>query len=265
VITPDFLLTPRQLDVLWSDLGLGRLPYPLDVPSLGGTVEERARLRQEIHQELEHAGLARRGRPDAELEGMLRLLAEHDVAVDAVAHIDRPVRALAASNGNSAVLVVIDDGQIGLLEIRPTGLARAIVEVLPSGTAGSGSALSMPLETLHKAVALHEDPEHDEDDPWGGSDELDEREALVKAGLPGNDAKVVSELAANRVAGGQFGVSRGGQSQFRTERAPVLITWFDTDQGRYLMVRDDRWLSIAPTDNDRIATRIADVLSTVAA
>lgn len=253
MIEPQYLLTTRQLDVLWHHLGLGRLPYPLDVPSLGATGEERARLRAEV--------LAELGEPDERLVELLRLLADHRVSVDAVAHIQRPLRALAAANGDRAVLAIIDSGKVGLVEIRPTALAREIVEVLPEGTAGPGNALSLRLETLSAAVALQDElQEDDEDDPWGSS-EVDERTALQKAGLSREDAAAVSELAANRVAGGQFGVSVGGG--YRSTRAGTLITWFDTHQGRYLMVREDGWLSLAPTDNDRIATRIASVLTAV--
>ncbi|MEV0680703.1 ESX secretion-associated protein EspG [Actinosynnema sp. NPDC050436] len=255
MIEPQFLLTPRELDVLWHDLGLGRLPYPLDVPSVGATGEERALLRARV--------LAEYGEPDPRLVDLLRVLADHQVAVDAVAHVDRPVRAVAASTGRHAVLAVVDSGKIGVLEIRPTALARSIVEVLPHGSAGPGSALSVRLETLDEAIALQRASEADEDDddPWGGGG-LDERDALQRAGLSREDASVISELAANRVAGGQFGVTTGGG--FRATRAGVLITWFDTRQGRYLMVRENGWLSLAPTDNDRIATRIASVLSSVA-
>ncbi|MFD1149185.1 ESX secretion-associated protein EspG [Saccharothrix hoggarensis] len=255
MIEPEFLLTPRQLDVLWHDLGLGRLPYPLDVPSHGATEEERARLREEV--------LAEHGEPDPRLVALLRLLGDHDVAVDAVAHVDRSLRAVAVSDGDRAALAVIDSGSIGVLEIRPTALARSIVEVLPTGSAGPGSALSLRLEALTEAVALQDQQaDDDEDDPWGGGGELDEREALQKAGLSREDATAVSELAGNRVAGGQFGVTVGGG--YRRDRAGALITWFDTPQGRYLMVHEDGWLSLAPTDNDRIATRIASVLSSVA-
>ncbi|MEV8440972.1 ESX secretion-associated protein EspG [Actinosynnema sp. NPDC051121] len=253
MIEPEFVLTPRELDVLWHHLDLGRLPYPLDVPSLGDTEEERKRLREEV--------LAAYGEPDPRLVALLRLLGNHEVAVDAVAHVDRAVRAVAVSDGDRAALAVIDSGSIGVLEIRPTALARSIVEVLPNGSAGPGSALSLRLETLNAAVALQNEPQEDDDDPWGGG-ELDEREALQKAGLSREDATVVSELATSRVAGGQFGVTVGGG--YRRERAGALITWFDTHQGRYLMVHEDGWLSLAPTDNDRIATRIASVLSTVA-
>lgn len=253
MIEPEFVLTPRELDVLWDHLDLGRLPYPLDVPSLGDSEEERKRLREEV--------LAAYGEPDPRLVTLLRLLGNHEVAVDAVAHVDRSVRAVAVSDGDRAALAVIDSGSIGVLEIRPTALARSIVEVLPDGSAGPGSALSLRLETLNAAVALQNEQSDDEDDdPWG-SGELDEREALQKAGLSREDATVVSELATSRVAGGQFGVTVGGG--YRRERAGALITWFDTHQGRYLMVHEDGWLSLAPTDNDRIATRIASVLSAV--
>ncbi|WP_433265057.1 ESX secretion-associated protein EspG [Actinosynnema sp. CS-041913] len=255
MIEPDFLLTPRELDVLWHDQGLGRLPYPLDVPSPGTTGEERARLRAQV--------LAEHGEPDPRLVDLLHVLADHDLSVDAVAHVDRPVRAVAASNGRRAVLAIIDSGKVGLLEIRPTALARSIVAVLPEGSAGPGTALSLRLEALNTAVALQQEQHDDEenDDPWG-SGGLDEREALRKAGLSREDATVVSELATSRTAGGQFGVSVGGGH--RATRAGVLITWFDTRQGRYLMVHENGWLSLAPSDNDRIATRIASVLSTVA-
>lgn len=234
------LMTPRQLDILWHGLELGRLPYPLDVPRVDATVEERGRIRA-----------------DAELTRMLRLLADHELAVDAVAHIGRPVRALAASDHEHAVLAVLADDVVALTEIRPTALARSVVDLLPENVSGPGSTHTLRVETLERAVALHGDEDHGAD-PWGG-EELDERAALVKAGLSNEDAKAVAELAANRVAGGQFGMSSSAGG-----RSPVLITWFDTHQGRYLMVRENQWLSIASTDNERITARIAAVLSTVA-
>lgn len=247
-------LTPRQLDVLWHDLGLGRLPYPLDVPSTGANAAERARLRSEVLAELG-------GRPDARLVELLGLLASADIAVDAVAGAGGPVRAIAASNHRHAVLAVLRGDAVTLTEIRPTALAKSIVDMLPARPAGPGGPRTLRLETLRQAVTRYEDTEDHGDDPWG-NEELDERAALVKAGLSAEDAKAVAELATNRVAGGQFGVSCSDGGYTR-KRAPVLVNWFDTHQGRYLMVCDDQWLSIAPADNDRIAARIASVLSTV--
>ncbi|KJK42357.1 hypothetical protein UK23_37565 [Lentzea aerocolonigenes] len=253
MITPEYLLSPREFEVLWRTLRLGRMPYPLDVPSEGETEQELKALQRKTIAGLRDRGLA----DDERLEDLLRLLDDHVVAVDAVLGLDRTVRALAASSGDQAVLAIIDGDAIGLLEIRPTGLAREIVRVLPAGEPGPGNALSVRADTLQQAAALQE-AEHDDEseDPWGAADdEMDDRAALQKAGVSSQDAKQLGELAANRVAGGQFGVTRG------RERANVVINWFDTHQGRYLVVNSDGWLSLSPADNDRIATRIDTVLT----
>ncbi|GLY47184.1 ESX secretion-associated protein EspG [Lentzea sp. NBRC 102530] len=253
MITPEFLLSTREFEVLWQTLRLGRMPYPLDVPSEGATEQDVKALQARTIADLRQRGIA----DDVRLEDLMRLLSDHEVSVDAVAGLDRTVRALAAATDREAVLAVIDGDNVGLSEIRPTALAREIVRVLPEGVAGPGSALSVRLETLQQAVALQEaEQEEESEDPWGAADEeLDDREALLKAGLSAQDARQMDELAANRVAGGQFGVTHG------RHRADVVINWFDTHQGRYLMVRSDGWLSLSPTDNDRIATRIDAVLA----
>lgn len=137
-----------------------------------------------------------------------------------------------------------------MTEIRPTALAMSAVGVLPPGEPGQQRAISVPADALAKAL------EEDEDDPFGG--DVEEDVALVKAGLSPQDAATVLELANTRRAGGQFGVSRG------TRRATTIVTWFDTHQGRYLMVSAGSWLSIAPADNKRIEHRLADVVAAVA-
>lgn len=252
MITPEFLLSPREFDVLWQELRLGRMPYPLDVPTEGDTEQDRKVLRDRTIEELGQRGLA----DDPRLEEYLRLLDDHVMSVDAVAGLDRTVRALAVSNGDRAVLAIIDNDRVGLLAIRETGIAREIVRVLPDGEPGPGTAVNVRVEALKQAVAFQEAEEQDDsDDPWGSDDEMDDRQALQQAGLSAQDAKQFGELAANRVAGGQFGVTRG------RERSGVVINWFDTHQGRYLMVNSDGWLSLSPTDNDRIATRINAVLA----
>ncbi|MEV6236256.1 ESX secretion-associated protein EspG [Lentzea sp. NPDC051838] len=251
MITPEFLLSPREFDVLWHELRLGRMPYPLDVPSEGDTEQDRRVLRAKTLEDLRQRGLA----DDERLEEYLRLLDDHEVSVDAVAGLDRAVRALAVSGRGRAVLAIIDDDRVGLLAIRDTGIAREIVRVLPDGEPGPGTAVNVRVSALQDAVAIQEAEEDDSDDLWGAPDEVDDRAALQQAGLSSQDAKQFGELASNRVAGGQFGVTRG------RERSGVVINWFDTHQGRYLMVNSDGWLSLSPTDNDRIATRIDAVLA----
>ncbi|WP_329792500.1 ESX secretion-associated protein EspG [Lentzea sp. DG1S-22] len=251
MITPEFLLTPREFDVLWHSLDLGSVPYPLDVPSEGATEQERRVLAERTLEELRSRGLVDNER----LEGHLRLLDDHKVSVDAVAGLDRTVRALAVSNGERAALAIIDDDRVGLLGIRETGIAREIVKVLPDAVPGPGTAVNVRVQSLQEAVALQEAEGAEPADDLFGEGGVDDQEALRQAGLSAQDAKQFDELASNRVAGGQFGVTLG------RERSGVVINWFDTHQGRYLMVNSDGWLSLSPTDNDRIATRINAVLA----
>ncbi|RDI31758.1 ESX secretion-associated protein EspG [Lentzea flaviverrucosa] len=252
MITPEFVLSQREFDVLWQSLGLGRTPYPLDVPTEGATESERKALVQNTLAGLRERGLLH----DERLEGLLALLGDHEVSVDAVAGLGRTVRALAVAAGERAALAIIDDDQVGLVTIRATALAREIVAVLPPGTPGPGNALSVRLRALEDAVKLRDDEDEDSESPWQEPKaELDEKEALRRSGMSTQDALAVSELAANRTAGGQFGVT------VRQQRSEVLINWFDTPQGRYLMVNSGGWLSLSPTDNDRIAVRIGAALT----
>jgi len=135
------------------------------------------------------------------------------------------------------VLAWMTGDQVKLAEIRPTALAPSIVALLPEGEPAQSRAMSVQASALTAAI---EYDSAEDDDPFAG-----------------DDASALLDLARNRVAGGQLGVSsRGG-------RATPLITWFDTHQGRYLMVSENSWLSFTPADNDRIERRLADVLAAV--
>jgi hypothetical protein len=251
--SPDFVVSTAEFDLLYGDLELGRVPFPLDVPSIGATVEQRVELTGEMYRGLADRGLAAGHRVDAGLERLLRLLSRHDVSVDAVGHIQQPLRAVAATDGRDGVLGEVVADQVWLTEIRPTALAMAIVGVLPANEPGPVRAMSVPYQPLAQVVSSDDDDFGD--DPFGG--DLDDQTALTRAGLPAQDAAALTELASGRVAGGQFGVSHG------SSRISTLVTWFDTYQGRYLMVSENSWLSIAPADNKRIENRVGDVLSTV--
>jgi len=173
------------------------------------------------------------------LEDFLRLLDDHKVSVDAVAGLDRTVRALAVSNGERAALAIIDGDRVGLLEIRETGIAREIVKVLPGAVPGPGTAVNVRVQCLQDAVVIHEaERAADASDLFAGG-----REALEQAGMSAQDAKQFEELASNRVAGGQFGATQDRQ------RSRVVINWFDAHQGRYLIVNSDGSMCVSPADN----------------
>ncbi|MFE2752221.1 ESX secretion-associated protein EspG [Actinosynnema sp. NPDC059335] len=249
MIAPDFVLSAREFDVLWDGLDLGPKPYPLDVPSVGRTAAERAEAAEEAHRDLAERGLVTDRGPNERMADQLRLLSRHDVSVDAVGHIDHPLRALAAGDGRQGVLAAFGEDRLWLAGIRPTALAGSIVAVLPANHAGPGRAMSVPYRAIATAAGTAAD-----DDPFASTGQDTERVALIGSGLSARDAAELAELAGNRRAGGQFGVSH------RRWRSPVVVTWFDTPRGRYLGVRDGEWVSFAPSDNDRIAARIDRVL-----
>jgi hypothetical protein len=256
-IKTDFVLSTREFDFVWSHLELGRMPYPVDVPSIGATMKERATLRAETFDGLRDKGLLRGERLDPDLADLLRVLAAPSVSVDTVGFGDGPIRGLAASDGSKATLVALYGDTLSFASIRPTALATSIVEVLPPGDAGSRPAISLPHQALQKAV------DGDDDDPFGDGTE---RDILISNGVSDEDATTLVELADRRIGGGQFGlttVSRPTRTRpgART-RSKTMITWFDTGEGRYLMVHDGDWISLAPADAGRIAHRINELLRT---
>lgn len=255
-VTPDYELTEREFDFLWAHLDLPEMPYPVDVPGNGTTVEERARLRDETFDGLRDKGVLRGDRVVPRLADLLAVLAAPTRSVDTVGYGDGPIRGLAASDGGTAALVALSSGVLAFAAIRPTSLATSIVGVLPPGEAGPGMPISLPRQALRTAV------EGDDDDPFGG----DERDVLMAHGLSDEDAAALVDLADRRVRGGQFGVTTTGRptrlGRGSRLRSQTVITWFDTGEGRYLAVHDGAWLSLAPADGGRIAHRIDELLRT---
>ncbi len=248
-----FRLDAEELDVVWTSLRLGGLPHPLTAPSIGATRAERELLAEPVRDRLAARGLWSGRGPDDDVADLLAVLAAPGHGVDAVGHLAAPspatgaagpLRALgAAARGTAALAVVHPDGSVAVRGLRPAGLAHALVELLPAARPGPGHALSVPMSDVRALAA-----DDDEEDNWADG-----------AGAPrqrGTDTRALTELAANRVAGGQFGATSAGA------RVQPLITWFDTGDGRYLAISDGDWLSIAPADNDRINHRLTAVLKT---
>lgn len=253
-IATQFTLSAAEFEFLWEHLHLGRIPYPLEVPVGGITMAERAGLRASTLDGMRGKGLLHDERPDPDLADLLRVLAAPTVSVDTVGFGDGPIRGLAASDGSHAALAALHDGTLSFATIRPTSLATSIVEVLPAGDAGSGHAVSLPYKTMKGTADW-------EDDPFGDGDE---HAMLVAGGVSDKDATLLLELAGRRVRGGQFGLTTTGPptrlGPGARLRSATVITWFDTPDGRYLMVYDDDWVSIAPADAARIAHRVDDLI-----
>jgi hypothetical protein len=160
-MSPDFALSNYEFDVLWAELGLGRMPHPLQVPPTGSTPAENAVLAEEVRRELADRGLMCAGyQADADLAAMLRLLDAHRVAVDLVGDVGYPLRALAATDGRDGVLAVLAGGELWLTRTRRCELAGALVSLLPdvrpSGAELGDVQVLDTLTELGRGVATHE-------------------------------------------------------------------------------------------------------------
>jgi len=252
-----FMLSALEYDLVWAELGLGQMRYPLEVQSHGRTMEERARLRSDNRKPMNDSGLLIDGEVDPELATMLRILANPTRLIDLVGFSRGMLRSVAALGYDGAVLATLTDRGLSVRPIRDTALVSSIVGVLPDLPAGEGQSMSVPLAAM-RAAAVAPDPEDFGDDPFGGEVELTEADLLIKNGVSRSDAVALAELAEGRNGGGQFGVSVAGRRGAKMRRADSMVTWFDTRRGRYLMFSDGAWVSLAPAGPDRIAWRIEE-------
>jgi hypothetical protein len=229
-------LSLPAFEILWDDLDAGPLPYPLDLPSLGETFDERRRIQQAVHADLDRRGLTRRGRPEAELEDALRLLHRPATRITVLGmpdvHADALLRAVVVARGGYAVRAVQDGGFVLLDVVR--GPAEAAVEVVPPLPPGPGRPVTVAAKDLT--------PETTEE-PQGFT------RAVRRSGNP--DVKAVREMLAGPVT---------GTGHFAVDGAEHPITWFDTERGRYASVGSD-WITVAPADHAGLVTRLSRALA----
>jgi hypothetical protein len=232
-------LSLPEFDVLWEDLGLGDVPFPLEVPGHGRTLEERARIQAGVQEELRERG--------AEAGPMLRLLARPELTVDLVAQLDgRMVRAVAAGRGRHAVRAVQLDKSVVLTRIRDTAVISSVVDLLPASRPGPGRSVTVPVSALARGAGsgvLR---------PAGGAANHHVERRLIAA---------VMARPLRRV--GQLGIMLRDD---RGRRRLPGVAWFDTDQGRYAStVRrgadGEDWTTLTPADNAQLVHRLEEMLA----
>jgi ESX secretion-associated protein EspG len=246
VTTTEFL-SPMALDFLWESLGVGELPYPLDVRSHGHTVDERTALRNQVWGELRARDLLdRNGRVEPHLEDWLTLLARADRSIDSVFQVESgtPARlALAVADDRVGLLATQTDDGLRLRAIDPDALASSVVELLPPAKRGTEQSVTLPREDLA---------------------ELDKGRP---AGRTETDRQVLRRLSDQpKLRAGQLAVNArrrmGGRS-----RSPVL-SWFDAESGRYLTYAKrgsdgHEWVTIAPADAATLRHRLGELLGSL--
>jgi hypothetical protein len=238
-----YLLNPLALDFLWEALDAGELPYPLELRSHGATMDERAGLRRRLHEDLVGQGLLdRSGRLQPRIEEWLAALARPEVSIDStfLPELDAPpVRALAAGGRGVAVLAVQEADGLRLTELARSGLATAILELLPAARRGTELSVSLPAEEFAAA---------------GRRSPVEPRQALARL------------TAMPNLRGGQIAVNFRDAMRGR-RRSPVLA-WFDNESGRYLsqarVASDGReWVTVAPADAATLRKRISEMMTGV--
>lgn len=233
-------LSLPAVDVLWDDLRLGEIPFPLEVRGHGATLDERARIKTTVYADLERRGLADAGRPAPWLENTLQLLDSHEVGVDLVAQLgaadEPPLRAVAVARGRRAALAVQLAESIVLTEVRDTAIVAAVIDLLPPSRPGRGRSVTLPISALEPGALSN-----------------------------GADARfVASVMQRPPLRVGQLGIMLRDN---RGRRRLPGIAWFDTDHGRYAGTvtrgRDGQdWTTLSPVDNARLAQRLAGDLAT---
>jgi ESX secretion-associated protein EspG len=248
-------ISALEFDVLWEHLQLGTMPLVVKVPSPGKTYEERATLEQRAWSDLEARGLGRPVEVHPDIEFVLRLLARPDREVDARAWVDRSVRVIAASAGDDAALAVLSDDQLTLRRLSPTGLASIAVGALPSRPPGPGKSVSLRSADFEAAA-----------NGAGGTQE-GFHAALRNRGIRGDDADALSTMINDVLGTGNFGAAARDRLG-RRQRAERVVSFFDTEAGRYVQIRraspdGNLWTTISPADSRKLIQHVDQMLSEI--
>ena len=243
---PAAAFTALEFEVVWSALGLGRLPFPLAAPA-GENGENianhRGELTKAVFERLSDRGIAIGSRLRTEWAELLAVLARPARSVDAIGRIVRPLAAVAAASERGvAVLALQDRGSVLVGPIRAGSLVESVVALLPAERAGPGHPVMVPVDVVRRLLAADDMADLGE--------------------LAAEDAGLLLRLAEGRVRGGQFGVNVLADDG-RLRRGIPVVSWFDTAEGRYLMTNDGTTLVVAPADAARIAVRLHEVLADV--
>ena len=234
---PAAAFSALEFEIVWSALGLGRLPFPLATPAHDDLTREGDDITSAVFARLADRGIAIGSELRTEWAELLRVLARPARSVDAVGRIVRPLAAVAAvSDRGVAALALADRGSVVVGPIREGSLVESVVALLPAERAGPGHPVMVPVDVVRRLLADND-----------------------LADLPAEDAGLLLRLAEGRVRGGQFGVNVAEGARLR--RGIPVVSWFDTAEGRYLMTNDGATLLVAPADAARIAVRLHEVLA----
>ncbi|MFC4853463.1 ESX secretion-associated protein EspG [Actinophytocola glycyrrhizae] len=191
---------------------------------------------------------------ETQLSGETRLGSEarlsNETQVSGETRLGGEVRLLAAATGDEAVLAVLANGRLTLRPADSTGLPRFALSVLPRKQAGPGQSITLPTADFEAAAKAA-----------GKQDEL--AAALRERGVRAGDARTLADMIDDIVNRGQYG-SATRDRWGRRVRAGRVISFFDTEAGRYLQVRRESpdtepWTTISPAAPRRLLQHLTDL------
>jgi hypothetical protein len=254
---PPITLSALEFDVLWEHLRLGDMPLAIKVPSPGKTHEERARLEARAWFDLEARGLGRPVEVNPDIQELLGVLAKPDREVDIRAFVGRDMRVLAAAAGAVAVVAELSGDTVTLRPASESGLPSAALATLPANQAGPGRSVTLPTADFEQAARS------------AGHTREAFGAALLEVGLRPDDAEVLAEMIKDVAHTGNFGAAVRDRLG-RRRRAVRVVSFFDTEEGRYVQTRrpaDDGtlWTTISPADLRKLTHHVTELLDEIEA
>ncbi|GAB3429516.1 ESX secretion-associated protein EspG [Actinophytocola sediminis] len=231
--------------LLWTSLGLGEPPVPLEVAHVGRTRESRAAMAHAASQALADRDLGTVAAPARDLALMLRQLAGDGLTLDLrVLGQGSPLVGYATAGDRGGAVAARVDGEIRLGSVRSTAVAGSLLASLPPMPAGDGRPANIPVADYESACA--------EARREGVNGFV---RVLHEAGVRQQEVSVLAHALTTRRGGGQLGAS------YRGTRAPGLLTWLDAEDGRYALRRHGPWLTVTPADLPRLTSMAEDVVA----
>jgi hypothetical protein len=171
------------------------------------------------------------------------------------------VGVVAASDGRSAVLAVIDEQALHLRPIAPNGLAEAAVGLLPPAPPGRGQSISISQAAADRVGSGAPRPRSD-----------DEQQSWLQSSIDqGNPEERALErlLAEPRLGGGRlYAAVRDGMGRHR--KSPNPMTYMDFESGRWLFQQKpgaggEMWMIVRPATPDSLLAGANELLGEITA
>lgn len=224
-----FVLTRVEYDMWWEHLDLGEFPTVLTMKTHGATMEERAALSIQAQRSVRAKGYTDGpGRLVPDLEDALTLFSRPERYLDARLRLDPTgpmTRAMAAATGQFAALAVLTHEELHVQRISASRLGAEIVGLLPAHPPGPRRSITVSADVLDRAAA------------GSGQDPAALEAALVRQGVPRADGTTIARVMSQVIRLGQFGATYRLPKVGRVERAPHVVSFYDTPEARFQFTR----------------------------